>query len=191
MNIFQILGVLSFYCHISGINHDFFYSFNPCFSINIGSIIELLPIAVFGFILGSKNFLFRMKKKTFSFYFQMSFIIYILFKYNIFVYKPGLRYPNILLNSLASLSLFIAFGSLPFEILKSKRQLTLLYNITKFTGGIYYLHPRIRRILQKISKYFYTRRTYSNSIIIYIICYIICFIGTKLFINTQLKYLFN
>ena len=171
-------------------NHIYFYSFNPCFSINIGSIIELLPIAVLGLILGSQNLLYQIKQRPFIFYFLMSFAIYILFKYNIFIYQPGLRYPNILLNSFASIILFITFGSLSFKNIANSGLIKIIYNTTKFTGGIYYLHPRIRRILQKLSKYFYNRRTYFNSFLIYITCYFVCFIGTKIFRNSRLKYLF-
>ena len=190
INISQIFGIISFYIHISGINFNFFSSFNPKFSINIGSIIELLPIAVLGLILGSKNFLSQIQQYTFSFYMLIIFSIYILFQYNIFVHTPGIRYPDILLNIFGSLFLFIAFGFFPYKSIKKNKFSVLLNNIIRFTGGIYHLHPRIRRILQKLSYYFYTRKTYSNSLIIYTICYLICFVGTKIFRNSQLKYLF-
>ena len=149
-----------------------------------------MPLAVVGLILGSKNLIYKIKINTSIFYFLMIFSIYILFKYDIFVYKPGLRYPNILLNIFASILLFIAFCSIPFEKIEKGNLFKIISKVTKYTGGIYYLHPRIRRILQKIFIYFYKRRTYSNSILIYITCYETCFFGEKIFINSKLKYLF-
>ena len=91
----------------------------------------------------------------------------------------------------ASFFLFITFGSLSFKIIENSKILIIINGITKYTGGIYYIHPRVRRILRKISKYFYNSSSYSSSILLYIVCYIICFIGTKIFRNSKLKYLFN
>ena len=190
LKISQIFGALSFYFHISGINYRFLSQFNLLFSRNVGSLIELLPIAVVGLLLGSKSLLLQIKQCTFNFYFFMVFTIYVLFEYNIFINNSGFRCPNVLLNLFVSFSLFMIFGSLPFKQTEKRKLLIILDNITKFTGGIYYIHSQIQFILRKISIYFDKKRTYFNSLIIYIISYFICFIGTKLFRNCQLKYIF-
>ena len=188
LNIFKIFGALSLYFQISEINYRVFRNFNSLFSKNIGSLFELLPIAVVGLILGSKRLLLKIEQSTFIFYFFMVFSIYILFEYDIFIIKQGFRYSNILLNLFGSLSLFMTFGSLPFKQTEKCKLLIVLNNITKFTGGIYYIHPIIRDFLRKISSYFDRKRNYYNSFIIYFISYFVCFIGAKLFSNYQLKY---
>ena len=179
--ILKIFGVLSFYLHISGKIINFFSYYKLNFIKNIGSLFELMPIAVLGVILGSRNLLALVKSYSFSFYFLILFIIYILFEYDIFIYQKGFRYGNILLNMIASANLFMLFGSLPINNYGKSGK--IIGNITKFTGGIYYLHNIIRRILNKFSD----KKTYFLSIKIYIICYIICFIGNKVFKNTKLK----
>lgn len=116
-------------------------------------------------------------------------IIYILFYFDIFINKKGFFYPNILLNVLASTTLFLFFFSLPFENLKNYRLNQIIKNITKYTGGIYYIHPIYRDYFRKYLSYF-SKRNYYNSFIIYIICYINCFLGNKLVKNSKFKYLF-
>ena len=116
-------------------------------------------------------------------------IILILFKYEIFIHHAGFFYPNVSLNILASIILFLLFGTLPFEKFKNRKYKTALEFITKFTGGIYYSHPIFRDYLRKYTKIF-KKGSYSASVMIYIMCYFFCFIGIKLFRNYKLKYLF-
>ena len=143
-----------------------------------------MPLASTGILLGSINMLSRAKNYSISSYFLLAFVIYILFKYDIFINSAGFRYGNILLNICASISLFTLFSSFNFE--NSNIFYLILRNITKFTGGIYYIHNIIRRILNKYSE----NKNYFRAFIIYIICYIICFIGSKISKNSKLKYLF-
>jgi hypothetical protein len=46
----------------------------------------------------------------------LSFLLFILFKYNIFRYQRGFRYPDVLLNISASIDMFLLFGSSNFNI---------------------------------------------------------------------------
>ena len=73
--------------------------------------------------------------------------IHFLFRYNIFILYSGFRFPNIILNILSSTILFVFFGSLKFNKLRAISQ--IIKYITKYTGGIYYIHPFLRDYLQK------------------------------------------
>lgn len=180
-------GVASLYLHISGLNNIFFNGYRFNFVKNIATIFELMPLAAIGILLGSLgflNFLLTTKNYSISSHFSMILLVYILFKYDIFIDSKGFRYSNILLNMFASTILFACLGSFRFDncnILK-----LILWNITKFTGGIYYIHNIIRRIFNKFSE----KKDYFRAFNIYIICYIICLIGNKIFKNSKLKYLF-
>ena len=183
LKIIQISGVIAFYLHISGINFKFFSSFNWKFATNIGYIVELIPLAVFGVIFGSIKLIQKAKTCSFYFYLLMAFVIYILFNYDLFISPKGYRYPNTLLFIIASTSLFITFASFPLDKIENEKFKLIITNITHFTGGIYYLHPRIKDILQKFSPYLKKHKTYGRSFFIYIICYFICFIGNKIYIK--------
>lgn len=189
LEIFQAFGVLSFYFHISGLNYSLF-AFNPLSKKSCGCLIEMIPLSILGCIFRAKNF--NLKLDNFSYYHHilLSIIIYILFYFDIFINSKGFFYPNILLNIFASTALFLFFASLSIENLKNYRLKQIIKNITKYTGGIYYIHPIYRDYFRKYILYFSKRNYYYNSFIIYIICYISCFLGNKLFKNTKFKYLF-
>ena len=189
--ILEFLGIIAFYLHISGINFNFFKPYKGYPSgDNLGSLIELLPISVIGCIFNSLNLLLITKNFSKYFYFILTLILFILFKYDIFLYKPkGFRYPNVSLNIFGSIILFLLFSSLSSEKMKNKIFICVIQNITKFTGGIYYTHQIFRDYLTKYNRFF-EKRNYINSFIIYIICYFFSFIGMKLFKNNNLKYLF-
>ena len=188
LEIFQALGVLSFYCSISGLNYSLF-AYNRASKRSIGCLIEMIPLAILGCLFRAKNSLLKLEKFSFYQHILLSIIIYMLFYFDIFINKKGFFYPNVLLNIFASSSLFLFFASLPFENSKNYTFKLLTKNITKFTGGIYYIHPIYRDYLRKYSLYF-SKRNYFSSFIIYIICYINCFLGNKLFKISKFKYLF-
>ena len=82
---------------------------------------------------------------------------------------------------------FVLFSLFYFD---NQNLIVLLKIITKFTGGIYYIHKICFIILrQKID--FIKKKTFQGSIVIYLISYIICFYGNKYSYNTKLKFLFN
>ena len=155
----------------------------------MGSIIELIPISVIGCIFSVKKILSKVKQIPKYFHFSLLYIIFILFKYDIFMGVPEFRFSNILLFSSASTSLFLFFGSLSFEKVKSKKVILIIKNITNYTGGIYYTHPLFLGYLIKISFFFY-ERNYLSALTIYIMCYFFCFFGNKLFKSSKMKYLF-
>lgn len=189
LKILSILGALSFYLHISKLNYIIFNQYYLSTKNSLGSLIEMAPLAVIGNFFGSINLLCYIKNLSVFFSLILSFIIFIIFKFEIFVYQQGFWYPNILLNICASTSLFLLFSSLCLENLKNTKLILIIKNVTKYTGGIYYLHVIYRDHLRKYSLFF-RNRSYSSSFVIYILCYINCYFGNKLFKNSKLKYLF-
>ena len=193
LRILQLLGLLSLFLHITKINYYFLIPYNcydGAFKLNLGTFIEMMPISVIGCIFNSFDLLNKLGH--FSIYNQiiLSLILLNLFEYDIFLRLPGFRYPNVLLNILASIIIFLIFGSLHIEQIRNKKIILIIKSFTKFTGGIYYTHQIFRDYLTKYNQFF-SRRTYSISFIIYIICYFFCYIGNSIFKTNKLKYLFS
>ena len=185
--VMKLLGTFCLYIHFSGINVKLFFLFHRYFRIPLGSLAELMPLAVIGSIFSSNNLLLKLNNPPFHLYLIYIFLIYLLFEYNLFIYYKGCIYPNILLNITASSILFISFGTLNYNRLIMVN--SIIKYITKYTGGIYYIHPIIRNYLRKYF-IFFQNKSYFSSFIIYIINYFICFIGSKTFQNNKIKYLF-
>ena len=114
-------GIISFFLHISKLSYNFFIKYEKFFGMNMGSLIELLPMAVMGSIISSKYNALKVKYCSIYSYFVLAFVIFILFQYNIFIYQPGFRYPNVSMNIFASTNLFLFFSSLPFEKIKHEK----------------------------------------------------------------------
>ena len=124
LRILQFLGLLSLFLHITKINYFFllpYNCYNGAFKLNLGTFIEMMPISVVGCIFNSFNILNKLGH--FSIYNQIILFLILLnlFKYDIFVPLPGFRYPNVLLNILASIIIFLLFGSLRIEQIQNKK----------------------------------------------------------------------
>jgi fucose 4-O-acetylase-like acetyltransferase len=167
LKILILLGILSFIIHISGLNYNIFKHYKRYISRNLGSLIELIPIAVNGCLLSSLDILSTICNCSSYFNLILLLIIIILFKYDIFIDIQGFRYSNVLLNICSSLILFLFFGSLSIEKFQNQIFISIIMNITKYTGGIYYTHPIICDYLRKYTFYF-NRRNYLSSLFIYI-----------------------
>ena len=171
--ILQIIAFLVIYFRFSEI-YIFDQNKKNYINLNLGTIGEMVPIAVTSISFSSINLTTKLKYYKKRILFFSTIIIYILFKYDIFIKYEGFRYPEILLNNFAAIFLFIFFSLIPLEKLTNKNQLYFFFinNITKFTGGIYYLHLIFFNFLKKseLIKNF----SFFECIIIYFLCYFIC-----------------
>lgn len=143
--ILHFLTLISLYMHYSCINYNIF-KFRK-FKRSLGTLIEVFPLANIGCIYNYLNLL--LYSNNFPSYIKLIFFIYIyfLFEYDVFILPHGFRYPNVILNILASTILFLFFGSLHLD----KSKVDIIINIiTKYTGGIYYIHIIVRRNLEVI-----------------------------------------
>lgn len=153
----------------------------------LGRILGMFPIAVVALFFSSINIiaklkLFRTKIVLFSF-----IIIYLLIKYykNLLIIQ-GYTYQDIIYIIGAS-QFFFCFALLPFEYIKKKRGIIIfLRNISRYTGGIYYIHFNfVRNYAKKMN--LIKENSIMDCLIIYLISYFICFIGIKIFGKTKFK----
>ena len=154
--------------------------------ISLGTIFELLPFSVTGITIRFLNMIVKLNKFKGLAIFSIGIIIFFILYFDIFVRIEGIIYPGIMLN-IGGICIFILFSLFSFQ---NKRLIFLLKIITKFTGGIYYIHMICYNILEE-KIYFIKNLTLQGTIVIYIFSYIICFLGTKLSFDTKIKLLFN
>ena len=185
--ILEYFGFLSLYLLYSKINLNLFIYYDEQIQKAIGSLVEIFPLTIIGCYLNFINILVKAQNISLHSHLFLLIIIYFLFEYNIFIYYPGFMYPNIILNIFASIILFITFGTIKME--KIFLLNSILKHITKYTGGIYYVHQLFNHSFRKYILFF-KKQSYFSACVIYIISYLMCFTGYKFFKNYKLKYLF-
>ena len=118
--------------------------------------------------------------------FFIGVIILFILGFDIFAEIQGFWYPGIFFN-VGGICIFILFSLFSFQ---NRILICLLKIISKFTGGIYYIHMIFISFLSQ--KFFFIQKgTFHGSIFIYIISYITCYLGNKLSFKTKLNLLFN
>jgi hypothetical protein len=154
----------------------------------IGRMYEIMPHAVIGLTLkyyNIINILQNIKIKAFIF----SLLIYnFIDDYNIFSLVRGFGYSGIYL-SVKSICVIFIFSLFPSDKINNKYIKKVLILITKYSGGIYYLHISIMSYFDNLIDEF-KKRSFFAVVINYLICYFICFLGNLIFGKTPLKYLF-
>ena len=183
--IFIIILLVSYIAQYSGINYNFFFIYKSYISLSLGLIFEMMPISISGLISGKFKVLSKIIKIKWKVILINFIFICFLISFKIFIIPKGFYYPGIHLN-VQSILLFFLFAAIPIN---NKKIIKIITYITKFTGGIYYLHSVIRNLLIKYIHFIKTT-TLFGCIIIYIICFTICFFGNKLFFKNKLIYLF-
>jgi len=184
--IFQIFLIFAYFFQYNGLNKYFFSQYSPVIKIPLGSFLELLPFAVAGTTLHYLDVIKRLKRiRKLSIIFLEAIIFFIL-KFDVFVKIEGFFFPGIFLN-IGGICLFILFSLFSFQ---NKKLVLFLKFITKFTGGIYYVHKACYFVLKK-ELLFVKKHTFHGSLLIYLTSYIICYFGNKYTYKTKLKFLFN
>lgn len=186
--ILQIIGLLSYIMQYSYYNFIFFHKFNNYIYHSVGLIIEIFPIAVTGLSLSSIDFINLLHKNNINAILLSLLSLFIVKKYDIFNNIIGNLYQGIKLN-VSSIFLFIIFSQISFKYIKSKKIIDFIKGLTKFTGGIYYIHIIIAYYMGKIFLLI-RNKTIIGCIIIYLICYLICFLGIKISKSNRFRYLF-
>lgn len=85
--------------------------------------------------------------------------------------------------------LFLIFMIILFDKIKNDIYLNLINAITNYTGGIYYLHPKIQFLLESFFNQMKTRN-FIVCLKIYLLCYLICLFGVKVLKKSILRNLF-
>lgn len=184
--IFQILLIIAYIFQYSYLNLYTFKKYSNNIALSLGHIFEFLPFAVMGIILRHLDINAKIKQFKCLTIIYSGIILFLILKYDIFVRIKGYFYPGVLYN-IGGNCIFILFSLLSFQ---NKKLIFLLKIITKYTGGIYYIHPICFRIL-KLKFLFIKNTTLHGSAAIYIISYITCYFGDKLSYKTKFKFLFN
>ena len=184
--LLQLFAIIIYILQYSGMSLKFFENYNDCIKYSIGHCLATYPISIISLSFSSINVISQLKCHTFKTIFLSIAIIYISLKYNIFSIVYGYYGFK---KALISFLLFIIFASLSLEKCQSHILKMIIKRMTQYTQGIFCLHNIIRFYLIKLFEI--KKICFKECIVIYIISYFICFVGTKLFINSNFKYLFN
>ena len=174
-----MLSIILFWLKCNGIVKKIFNNLKSYFT-SFKNIFTMMPIAISGIILGSMEILKILLKSRIKCMIFCVIIFYFIYNFNFF---------GEISLILVSLSLFTFFSLIPLEKIKNKSIINIIKIITKYTGGIYYFQQNIKYLLYKSS--FFRIRPFLSCCFIYIFGYFICMIGTKIFKNNKLKYIFN
>ena len=156
--ILLFIGLLFYYLHLTGEVYNLLIGYSYLFRNSIGGLLEMMPLAINGYNLNSINIFLILNPYLIIVNIFLFCLVFILFKHDIFLKKPGFRYPDVSLNILSSIILFLYFGTLSFEKIKKNKYIIIFIRyITQFTGGIYYTHTIIRDSLKKYSYPFVKR----------------------------------
>ena len=150
--------------------------------------LEFFIFAFTGFYLSSIQFINKLYKYRIlsSIVSIVSLIFYV--KYYNAYFKKIIFFKGVIRDILVTF-FFIIFSMLPFDKIDNVYILNVLNKITRFTGGIYYIHVKLGDFC---GLYFsiIRHRHFKGCFLLYTICYLACFIGTLIFRKTSLKYLF-
>ena len=113
----------------------------------LGRILGMFPIAVAGLSISSMNLLIELKKYRNRAIFICFMNIFFLIKYDIFIIKNGYVYRSILFI-IAAINFFFGFALIDFNNINN-RIIKIIKYITKYTGGIYYIHMIVMKNLRK------------------------------------------
>lgn len=172
----------------SNLNYAFFIRYYHHYNRYIGSIFEVIPFSITGFILIYFNCIQRIKNVKFKTAFFNTIFLILIINYKIFIIPKGFRFPGINLN-FSAIILFINFEIIPLEKIKNSQIKLFISYITNYSGGIYYMHEIIREyLIEKIFKL--NKCNLLRTFVIYLICYFLCVLGIKIFGKSKLKYLF-
>lgn len=183
----QFLGILSYLLQFSNINYNYFKNYIYYIRYSVGYFAETIPIAVTGLFISSIDIINISKNKCFLNIMLYIFLLFILFKYEIFSPVSGFEKQGILLN-IEAVSFFVIFSLIQLDNLNKKILFCIKY-LTSYTPGIYFLHPEIYVIFKnKIN--LIKNQTILGCLIIYLISYLISFIGYNSLKKYKLKHLF-
>ena len=177
--IFQILLIVAYIFQYSYWSFNFFREYSYII-YSLGLLFELLPFAVIGVTLNHLDAISNLENFKILVIFFILVIVFLILKFDIFVRIRGYFYPGIFFN-IGGTCIFILFSLFSFQ---NKKIIFILKIITKFTGGIYYIHMICYSVLTR-KIFFVLNQTFHGSILIYLICYIICYLGDKMTYKTN------
>ena len=143
--IFIILMKISYILQYCDFYYNYFNQYKKKYMKCMGSIIEIIPFTISGFILSSFEVISKFKKNKFKIILFNIVILYILIRNNNPNWVGGVGGGGVKLN-LGAICLFITFLLIQIDI-KNGIAKSFIELITNYTGGIYYLHLIMRDYL--------------------------------------------
>lgn len=185
------LGAVALVLQYSGINmvfNDIRFEIKYPF----GRFLEMLPLAVIGFMIARDGVLEKIKGRKYLAVSISIFAIFMVNKYIIFTDITGYGYSGIK-NILVAASFIILFYFLPLDRLPARYQ-KIVMKLTSYTMGIYCMHQLVYRLACLIVSIYNLNiktGTFIGCIFIYITCFIFAYLGSMVFGKTKLKSLFD
>lgn len=186
--ILQLILIFSYHCQYTRNYFKKYLHLNQHNIYTIGRMFEMFPLGITGFILGSYDIIKIIHPIKFQ-AFALSFLIKKFIEdCKVFSGLGGFLYQGIKLN-IRSMCIIFIFSLFPNETMTNKYLNKLIFLITKYSAGIFYLHLSIKKYLKDYNTNV-KNGTFLGTIFNYIICYSISSLGDIIFGKTHLKYLF-
>jgi len=180
--IFMILiGIICYVFQYNRFIYNFFKNYTGCIAFSVGHFVTSFPIAITALTFNKINIIQYFEINRYKSLFIIFSILPIIFLNGIPNTYEGIE------KNLFSLFAFIGFYLLPLNKYLNKSFKKFIYIITNYTNGIYCLHFIMYLFLKRLFKFHFSL---FGCFLLYIICYTISFLGTKIFINYKIKYLF-
>ena len=168
--ILQLLFIFAYFLQYSGYNKKFYINLKGAKRESLGRFVEMIPFSVTGFIMGNFGFIMKLQNHRFK-TFVLSLIIFTFIdKYEIFYNLNEVAYGGIKIN-IHSIILIFIFAVLPIDKL-SYKLIKLIKIITRYSGGIYYIHWSLYIYLNNFISPI-KKGTLLGCFIIYLLSYII------------------
>ena len=175
--IIQFMGILGAFYYSYHFYNKLFIKYIDEIRSLIQDISKVLFFSSIGITLASTRSISFFKKDRKRTYFFCIYILYLMHDFLTII--NFFHYMRCALFGLGSTVLFIMFAIAPLETIKSKKLIIIINYITNYSGGIYYLHMKVKELLN--NKILMIKNgTLSGCFLIYIICYFISFLGIKL-----------
>ena len=172
------LGLLAYLFQYSQYNYNIFSKLNYEIKYPLGRFSEIIPYSISGFILSYFKLISYFQKNRIKTASICLFIFILIFKYKFLIDPKGFNYQGLKLNIL-SVCFFIIFSMISSNFI-IKYLTKLIFLISKYTPGIYYLHIPIMQYLRSFINVINNKEIYGV-ILIYGTCFIICIIGNFFF----------
>ena len=186
--IFINVGLACYFLQYSHYNYKIFSKYNSEKKYTFGRLAETIPYSISGFFFAYFNLISFFQKSRIKTINICLLIFILIFQYHFLIEPKGFGYANFKLNILSS-CLFIMFSMISNKLI-IKIISNMIFQISSFTPGIYYLHIPIKNYLENV--FLFIKNGYLNGcFFIYLICYLICILGNIFVRKTKLINLFQ
>ena len=148
-----IISILISIYNYLGYNDYIFSNYTHEVEHSIKPLLICLLYSITGFFFGSINLCDKLKKYIIIIIY-LALILYHFIKNKEKLVKVFYNY-FIFIIDLTSSCMFIIFAILPFDKIKNKTSISCIKQITRYTGGIYYLHYDIMHLFTNIFNLLY------------------------------------